>query len=196
MVSKPPLSRLPPAGHHRLTPPNTNSISEAACRRVIAGATTRAQAQTTWRPKTLPKPPPAGIARPGSFSNTQPNLPRTRRVTQHQILHKNPNLNRTTSSSIINPRSRIPTINGLAIIRPTVKTVNNDHDQVSKRGMMNSTPTTCSSSTKSVIKIGLSSETISQKLFKRKLVLGSKNRRRSSLQNVGAKAISHRVTSS
>ncbi|KNE90983.1 hypothetical protein PSTG_15586 [Puccinia striiformis f. sp. tritici PST-78] len=175
MVSKPPLSRLPPAGHHRLTPPNTNSISEAACRRVIAGpptsgltvgsATTRAQAQTTWRPKTLPKPPPAGIARPGSFSNTQPNLPRTRRVTQHQILHKNPNLNRTTSSSIINPRSRIPTINGLAIIRPTVKTVNNDHDQVSKRGMMNSTPTTCSSSTKSVIKIGLSSETISQKLL-------------------------------
>ncbi|KAI7941289.1 hypothetical protein MJO29_013363 [Puccinia striiformis f. sp. tritici] len=95
MVSKPPLSRLPPAGHHRLTPPNTNSISEAAC------ATTRAQAQTTWRPKTLPKPPPAGIARPGSFSNTQPNLPRTRRVTQHQIPHKNPNLNRTTSSSII-----------------------------------------------------------------------------------------------
>ncbi|KNE92404.1 hypothetical protein PSTG_14181 [Puccinia striiformis f. sp. tritici PST-78] len=282
MVSKPPLSRLPPAGHHRITSSNTNSISEAARRRVIsgpptssltgaskipprAGATTRAQTQTqtTWQPKTLPRPTPAAIARSGSSSsNTRTNVPRARQVTQPNLPNSNRTTNTTTtttSSTIVNPRSRIPKINGQTIIRPTVKAPNNNgHDQGSKRGMMNSTSTTCSSSTttKSVIKIGLSSKTIPAKLSqpihstkpkksyitrnpplrrtttiggtgtnpsvrrkssihpsnlnsvknrnvtnidlpsKRKLVLGSKNRRRSSLKNVGTKAISHRVTSS
>ncbi|KAI7935245.1 hypothetical protein MJO28_016772 [Puccinia striiformis f. sp. tritici] len=273
MVSKPPLSR-----HHRITSSTTNSISEAARRRVIsgpptssltgaskipprAGATTRAQTQTqtTWQPKTLPRPTPAAIARSGSSSsNTRTNVPRARQVTQPNLPNSNRTTNTTTtttSSTIVNPRSRIPKINGQTIIRPTVKAPNNNgHDQGSKRGMMNSTSTTCSSSTttKSVIKIGLSSKTIPAKLSqpihstkpkksyitrnpplrrtttiggtgtnpsvrrkssihpsnlnsvknrnvtnidlpsKRKLVLGSKNRRRSSLKNVGTKAISHR----
>ncbi|OAV94984.1 hypothetical protein PTTG_26835 [Puccinia triticina 1-1 BBBD Race 1] len=280
MVSKPPLNRLPPAGHHRLlsaTSSTSNSQSEAARRRVVSvptaassnppgaskipprGATTRAQAsaatqptafsKSTWQPKTLPKPP-GGNLKMMSGPSSRINPPRTRQITQVSSPSKNFNAGSAGPTTTMTTRSRIPKMSthghGQTIIRPTVKS----GEETSRKAMMTSTSTNASS-TRSVVRIGLSAKTVPKKLSqpvqstkpistqtrpgaalrrtttigsrpplarkssshpsralphkdrsnpasdipKRKILILRKSRR-SSLKNVGTKAVSHRVSSS
>ncbi|KAA1079210.1 hypothetical protein PGT21_003850 [Puccinia graminis f. sp. tritici] len=187
MISKPPLSRLPPAGHHRLvstTSSASNSLSEAVRRRAVSGPagpskipprgmTTRAQAnaaakttapaKSTWQPKTVPKPP-AGNAKTMAGPSSRTNAPSTRQTTQPNSPSKNLNTGSTGPTTTMATRSRIPKMasqsHGQTIIRPSVKS---GEEAGGRRAMMTSTSTT-SSSTRSVVRIGLSAKTIPKKL--------------------------------
>ncbi|KNZ58390.1 uncharacterized protein VP01_1939g7 [Puccinia sorghi] len=186
IITKPPLSRLPPAGHRRLlstTSSASNTLSEVAHRRIVSGppaasanfpgdskipsrgTTTRAQAIGATKPTTAltkstwqPKTLPPQPTGPSSSRINRPT--RSRQTTQTNSPNKN------TNPTGMCTRTRIPKMStqqsqGQMIIRPSVKS----GGETRRRTMMTSTSTTASgSSTRSHVRMGLSAKTVPNKL--------------------------------